>query len=70
VLRPPFKKKIKIMNYEEYGGAPLMGIDGVVFACHGKYTSRAIRRALISTCNYVEGRVNEHIREELARHAP
>ncbi|TET44471.1 phosphate acyltransferase PlsX [candidate division TA06 bacterium] len=70
MLKSSFKKMIKRMNYEEYGGAPLLGIDGVVFACHGKSTPRAIRSALISTCNYVEGRVNEHIREELARHTP
>ena len=65
MLRSSFKKTMKRMNYEEYGGAPLLGIDGAVFACHGKSTSRAIRSALISTCDYVEGRVNEHIREEL-----
>lgn len=66
MLKPCFHKLVKRMSYEEYGGAPLLGIDGVSFVCHGKSKPRAIRSAIISTCNYVERRVNEHIREQLA----
>jgi glycerol-3-phosphate acyltransferase PlsX len=65
ILRPSLKRMVKRMNYEEYGGAPLLGIDGVTFICHGKSTPRAIRSAIVSTCDYVEGRVNEHIKEQL-----
>lgn len=65
MLKPSFQRLVKRMSYEEYGGAPLLGIDGVSFICHGKSKARAIRSALISTCDYVEERVNEHIREQL-----
>ncbi len=70
MLRPSFQKLVKRMSYEEYGGAPLLGIDGVSFVCHGKSKPRAIRSALFSTCNYVEEKVNDHIKEELARLGP
>jgi glycerol-3-phosphate acyltransferase PlsX len=65
MLRSSFQKLVGRMSYEEYGGAPLLGIDGVSFICHGKSRAKAIRSALHSTCDYVEGRVNEHIREQL-----
>jgi len=65
MLKPSFRKLVRRMSYEEYGGAPLLGIDGVSFVCHGKSKPRAIRSAINSTCNYVERRVNEHIRERL-----
>jgi glycerol-3-phosphate acyltransferase PlsX len=65
MLRSSFQKLVGRMSYEEYGGAPLLGIDGVSFICHGKSKAKAIRSALHSTCDYVERRVNEHIREQL-----
>jgi len=67
MLKSSFQTLVKRMSYEEYGGAPLLGIDGVSFICHGKSKARAIRSAIISTCDYVEERVNEHIREQLAQ---
>jgi glycerol-3-phosphate acyltransferase PlsX len=67
MLGPSFRKLGKRMSYEEYGGAPLLGIDGVSFVCHGGSRARAIRSAIISTCNYVEERVNDHIKEQLAQ---
>ena len=66
MLRSSFQKLVGRMSYEEYGGAPLLGIDGVSFICHGKSRAKAIRSALVSTCDYVEARVNEHIREQLS----
>jgi glycerol-3-phosphate acyltransferase PlsX len=65
MLRSSFQRLVGRMSYEEYGGAPLLGIDGVSFICHGKSRAKAIRSALHSTCDYVEERVNEHIREQL-----
>ncbi len=36
----------RMLDYTEYGGAPLLGVDGVVVLCHGSSPPRAIRNAL------------------------
>jgi len=55
-------------DYAEYGAAPLLGVDGVIFIGHGRSSPRAIRSGLRTTATFVEQRVNEHI-QELLRHA-
>ena len=36
----------KLTDYQEYGGAPILGLQKLVLKCHGKSTSRAIANAL------------------------
>jgi glycerol-3-phosphate acyltransferase PlsX len=61
LLKPAFGHMKKQFDYAEYGGAPLLGVDGVIFIGHGRSSPRAIRSAIRSTCMFVEQRVNEHI---------
>jgi glycerol-3-phosphate acyltransferase PlsX len=61
LLQPAFAHMKKQFDYAEYGGAPLLGVDGVIFIGHGRSSPRAIRSAIRSTCVFVEQRVNEHI---------
>ena len=61
LLKPAFDRMKKQFDYAEYGGAPLLGVDGVIFIGHGRSSPRAIRSAIRSTCRFVEQRVNEHI---------
>lgn len=37
----------KRMDYAEYGGAPLLGVDGICFICHGHSNAKAIKNALL-----------------------
>ncbi len=50
------------MDYAEYGGAPLLGIDGACLICHGKSTGRAIRNALKFAALYASSGVVNKIR--------
>jgi len=68
MLKPAFDRMRKDFDYAEYGGAPLLGVDGVIFIGHGRSSPRAIRSGLRTTATFVEQRVNEHI-QELLRHA-
>ncbi len=61
LLKPAFDQMKQQFDYAEYGGAPLLGVDGVIFIGHGSSSPRAIRSAIRSTCTFVEQRVNEHI---------
>jgi phosphate acyltransferase len=53
-------------DYSAFGGAPLLGIDGVCIICHGSSGERAIKNALGVAADYVRHRLNELIVKELA----
>lgn len=52
-------------NYSEYGGAPLLGIDGVCIICHGRSDANAIYNAIKVAKKVVEEKVNEKITETM-----
>lgn len=52
-------------NYSEYGGAPLLGINGVCIICHGRSDANAIYNAIRVGQKVVEKRVNEKIVENV-----
>jgi glycerol-3-phosphate acyltransferase PlsX len=62
------------MDYREYGGAPLLGINGVCVVAHGRSGARAIRNAIRvaaeATAHDLPGRIGEAVRETLAPAAP
>ena len=59
------KRKI---DYAEYGGAPLLGVNGVCIICHGKSNKKAIYNAVRVAGQFVQSDVNHLIQEELAKH--
>ncbi len=65
LARPVFKKFKKRMDYAEYGGAPLLGINGTGIICHGKSSSIAIKNAIIEAAKIVENKVNDNIVENI-----
>jgi len=52
-------------DYSAYGGAPLLGIDGICIICHGSSGDRAIKNALAVAANYARAKLNELIVKEL-----
>lgn len=51
------------LDYAEYGGAPLLGVNGVVIICHGKSSMRAIKNAVLLARRSVQNDINGHIEE-------
>jgi glycerol-3-phosphate acyltransferase PlsX len=43
---PALRRIARRMDYAEYGGAPLLGVDGVVIIAHGRSNAKAIRNAV------------------------
>jgi glycerol-3-phosphate acyltransferase PlsX len=68
LLQPTFTGLRKIFDYEEYGGAPLLGIDGVCIICHGGSTPKAIRNAIREATKMVAEGVTQIIGHELQTH--
>jgi glycerol-3-phosphate acyltransferase PlsX len=62
-LRPAFQRVRRRVDYAEYGGAPLLGVDGVCIIAHGRSDERAIRNAIRVAGESVSNSVVEHIRE-------
>lgn len=60
-----FERVRKRLDYEEVGGAPLLGISGVGIVCHGGSSPRCIRNAIGLAVRYVQNRVLERMRLQL-----
>ncbi|NIM50274.1 MAG: phosphate acyltransferase PlsX [Gemmatimonadales bacterium] len=56
----------RILDYSEYGGAPLLGVRGVAIICHGNSPVRAIKNAIGVAAQAVESHLSQHIAAELA----
>lgn len=65
LLKSSFRRLKKNYDWEEYGGVPLLGVNGVVIICHGKSSSKAILNAVLEAEKTIKGNVNEYIRREL-----
>jgi phosphate acyltransferase len=57
------------MDYSEYGGAPLVGVDGVSIICHGKSQGRAIKNAVTQAKGFIGMGLNEHIKDAIQYYA-
>ena len=63
--RRSFQRFEQKLNYEEYGGAPLLGINGVGIVCHGGSSDSAIKNAIRLARQYVDNRLLEKMVERL-----
>lgn len=65
-VRSAFTRFRKIVDYAEYGGAPLLGINGVGMICHGGSNVKAIKNAIRFAHEYAKSGVTEHVSEKLS----
>ena len=65
LLMPTLKKLGKKLDASEYGGAPLLGVNGCCLISHGSSNAKAICSAIGVAKGYVEGSVLTHIQEAL-----
>ncbi|QGY40104.1 phosphate acyltransferase PlsX [Pseudodesulfovibrio cashew] len=63
-----FKRFKKLVDYAEYGGAPLLGLKGVVIVAHGKSNELAVANCIRMAATSVRNRTHEHLAEGLAAH--
>lgn len=63
-LRPAFRAVRKRVSYEEYGGVPLLGVNGVCIVAHGRSTPYALQNAIRAGARCVELKLVETIRAQ------
>jgi glycerol-3-phosphate acyltransferase PlsX len=61
MMKPAIKNFKKRTDYDEYGGAPLLGINGASIISHGRSSSKAIKNAIVVAADYAKKRVYEEI---------
>lgn len=66
LARPAFQRARRRIDTAEVGGAPLLGVNGVVIIAHGRSDDRAIKNALLQARKAVQGRVIETIRDNIS----
>ena len=54
------------LDYAEYGGAPLLGVKGVVIISHGKSSRRAIRNAVLVAAKSIDANINSLIEHQFS----
>jgi phosphate acyltransferase len=67
MVLPTFKSLKAKLDYAEYGGAPLLGVDGGFIICHGSSKAKAIKNAIRVAREFSDNQVVEHIRENIAK---
>lgn len=64
--RVDLENVLRVLDYTEYGGAPLLGVDGVTIICHGHAPPRAIQNAVGVAIRAVESEMVKHLTRELS----
>jgi len=67
LARPAINRFKKRVDYTEYGGAPLLGINGTGIVCHGKSNAQAIKNAILEAVKMVENNVKDKILKDLEK---
>ena len=68
LARGALRRFKKVTDYAEYGGAPLLGLTGLVVVCHGASNPKAIKNAVKMAGSFVQGRASEELARKLAAH--
>ncbi len=63
LVKPALKQTLKAFDLEQYGGAPLLGLKGLVVKTHGSSKSIEIKNSILQCITFKEQKINEKIRE-------
>lgn len=67
MMRPAFRALKRRVDYAEYGGAPLIGINGISIISHGRSSDRAIKNAIRVAAELAKSEVNKHIHADIEK---
>jgi glycerol-3-phosphate acyltransferase PlsX len=66
-MMPVFRSFKKMIDASEYGGAPLLGLNGTCIICHGSSQAKSIRNAIRVAADFAGAKINEHIVQVAAK---
>lgn len=65
LAKPALKKTLKGFSMDEYGGAPMLGLNGLVMKTHGSARALDVKNSIFQCINYSESNISEKIRTNL-----
>lgn len=65
LIKPALKETMKKFSTEDHGGAPMLGLNGLVVKAHGNSTSLEVANSIIQCVEFTEHKINDKIRENL-----
>lgn len=65
LVKPALKKTLKTFDIDEYGGAPLLGLNGLVVKSHGSSKAVEIKNSVLQCVTFKEQKINEKIKEKI-----
>ena len=68
MIQPALQDMRNQFDYEEHGGTPLLGVNGISIVCHGASTSKAIMNSIILAQKSVNEKVIEDISKDIDEH--
>lgn len=67
LVKPALKQTLKAFDLEQYGGAPLLGLNGLVVKTHGSSKVVEIKNSILQCIAFKEQKINEKIKEQITR---
>lgn len=67
LVKPALKETLKAFDLEQYGGAPLLGLNGLVVKTHGSSKAIEIKNSILQCITFQEQQINEKIKEQIVQ---
>ncbi|MEG1848575.1 MAG: phosphate acyltransferase PlsX [Lachnospiraceae bacterium] len=65
LVKPALKETLKTFDLEQYGGAPMLGLNGLVVKTHGSSKANEIMNSILQCVTFKEQRINEKIKAKI-----
>ena len=65
LVKPALKTTLKAFDASQYGGAPMLGLKGLVVKTHGSATSKEIKNAILQCKQFSKEQINEKIKDHI-----
>ncbi len=65
LVKPALKQTLKAFDLEQYGGAPMLGLNGLVVKTHGSSKSVEIKNSILQCIAFKEQKINDKIKEKI-----
>jgi len=63
-LKEKFMNLVKMTDYTEHGGSPLLGVNGLCFICHGRSKAKTFKNAILNTGKFIDADIVAHFKEK------
>ncbi len=65
LVKPALKQTLKAFDFEQYGGAPMLGLNGLVVKTHGSSKAVEIKNSILQCITFTEQNINQKIKEKI-----